>query len=338
MEPTSRLGVVIPVLNEAEHLPLLLEDLLGQDLEPERFVVMILDGGSVDQTEAMAREALATAPFEVLHVANTERTVPYARNLALELLPPDVDLLVELIGHVRIPHDHLRLRLTSWQKAVESHGEGLAAVGVRVNGPDRVASATERWIDGALRSALGSGGGQFARFDRLESTKVPAFATHRRTAVASIGGWDVRWSTSQDSDLSMRLLKAGFVLLRDPSLTVNMARRSTLTSHWRMSVRYGYWRGRLLRHHPSRADPREFAPLFGALLSLLLYLTAPATALWPIIAYAASIGTVGAIASISSRRVGGLFGVPLALCMLHTGFTIGLLRSLIGWAPTSKDR
>ena len=193
MEPTSRLGVVIPVLNEAEHLPLLLEDLLGQDLEPERFVVMILDGGSVDQTEAMAREALATAPFEVLHVANTERTVPYARNLALELLPPDVDLLVELIGHVRIPHDHLRLRLTSWQKAVESHGEDLAAVGVRVKGPDRVASATERWIDGALRSALGSGGGQFARFDRLESTKVPAFATHRRTAVASIGGWDVRW-------------------------------------------------------------------------------------------------------------------------------------------------
>ena len=260
MEPTSRLGVVIPVLNEAEHLPLLLEDLLGQDLEPERFVVMILDGGSVDQTEAMAREALVTAPFEVLHVANTERTVPYARNLAMELLPPDVELLVELIGHVRIPHDHLRLRLTSWQKAVESHGEGLAAVGVRVNGPDRVASATERWIDGALRSALGSGGGQFARFDRLESTKVPAFATHRRTAVASIGGWDVRWSTSQDSDLSMRLLKAGFVLLRDPSLTVNMARRSTLTSHWRMSVRYGYWRGRLLRRTAFRG-PVVLAPL-----------------------------------------------------------------------------
>ena len=65
------------------------------------------------------------------------------------------------------------------------------------------------WIEGALRSPIGSGGGQFQRFVGRHQTKVPAFCLHNVEALKSVDGWDERFITSQDSDLSMRLISAG---------------------------------------------------------------------------------------------------------------------------------
>ena len=45
----------------------------------------------------------------------------------------------------------------------------------------------------------------------------PPFVMHRRAAVEAVNGWDTSFITSQDSDLSMRLLKAGYSLYRHPS-------------------------------------------------------------------------------------------------------------------------
>ena len=53
----SLLGVVVPTLNEAEHLPALLDD-LGELAVPHR--VVVADGGSTDATRELARRAGAT--------------------------------------------------------------------------------------------------------------------------------------------------------------------------------------------------------------------------------------------------------------------------------------
>ena len=50
--PPARVGVVVPALDEADHLPYLLEDLSGLRLE---HVVLVVDGGSGDGTVAAAR-------------------------------------------------------------------------------------------------------------------------------------------------------------------------------------------------------------------------------------------------------------------------------------------
>ena len=168
--------------------------------------------------------------------------------------------------------------------------------------------------------------------------KVPAFATHRRTSVEAVGGWNTEFATSQDSDLSMRLLESGGIIERDPTVTVRMHRRTSLLGHWRMAVRYGYWRGRLLRVHPRRADPREFAPMFGAFLCGVLALTVPDYLTYPVLAYLAVLLAAGLGSVVHSRRITGVLGVPLCLVMLHTGFTLGLLRSLFLGPPRKRDR
>ena len=171
-----------------------------------------------------------------------------------------MEFLVEMIGHATVGHDHLEQRLNAWDGCLGEAGEKLAGVGVQVLPGDQTSSRTA--LDrGCLASPLGQSGGQFSVFSGREPTKVPAFVMHRRSSVDAVGGWDASFITSQDSDLSMRLLKSGYLLYRDASVSVRMQKRDTLGNWWKMGHRYGFWRTKVLLKHPDEQRGRNFFPL-----------------------------------------------------------------------------
>jgi hypothetical protein len=78
--------------------------------------------------------------------------------------------------------------------------------------------------------------------------------------------------------------------------------------------------------------------MFGAVLCGVLALTVPDGVAYPIIAYLAVLLAAGLGSVVHSRRISSVLGVPLCLVMLHTGFTLGLLRSLFLGPPRKRDR
>lgn len=335
-------ATVVPVLNEATYIEACLKSLIAQSLSPEQHMVLVFDGGSTDSTRNIVERMILLSketggPRIELH-DNPGRFVSQARNLALELLPTSVQFTVEMIGHSTVDPDHLELRLSEWKLIQEEHSNPLGAVGVKVLPRKGEHGWVESWIEGCLKSPLGSGNGQFDGFRKRGPTQVPAFAMHSRKAVESIHGWDVDFITSQDSDLSMRLLNAGFVLARTPATHVRMVKRSTLGKWWKMGHRYGFWRMKILRKYPKRTSLREFLPWFGALSTFTLFaLQSPYAGVLPA-CYLTVLSLEGLRGALMSKRFSLVLGIPVCLFMLHSSFSVGLLDGLVRKGRAPKDR
>ncbi|DAC20870.1 MAG TPA: glycosyltransferase, partial [Candidatus Poseidoniales archaeon] len=81
------LATVIPVYNEAEHIEACLMSLLHQTFPSSKHMILVVDGHSSDNTVELVNNIIqrhqgAEWP-QVQLLANPERSVAHARNLAL---------------------------------------------------------------------------------------------------------------------------------------------------------------------------------------------------------------------------------------------------------------
>jgi len=340
------IATVIPVLNEEGHIGKCLDSLILQDYPAKDHMILVLDGGSTDNTideiNLVIEKSKQNNGPQIELAQNPAKYVSNARNLALELIPPSVTHMIELIGHSIVPQNHISARMSSWGK-IEAEGKEnnlppLGALGVKVVSRQGKLGMFESWVEGALSSPLGSGGGQFDNFKSSSSTKIPAFATHLRSAVVDVGGWDESFISCQDSDLSMRMIEQGYSLMRCPKTTVSMAKRTSLTRWWKMGHRYGFWRTKIVLRHPKRISLREYAPWFGAIFTALLFSVSSSYWMIPPLMYGVVLFLEALRCSINNRRISHLLGVPICLMMLHTSFSVGLLDGLIRKGRESSDR
>ena len=188
------IATVIPVLNESEYITACLDSLVAQTYPASHHMIFILDGGSSDNTtelveEAILRSAQANGPKIELH-SNPGKFVAQGRNKALELMPSTITHVLELIGHSTVDAHHLEVLVEEWSRISTMEAQQLGALGSRVLPRKGELDTVESWVEGALCSPLGSGGGQFDRFTTSAPCKIPAFVLHSRHAVVDVGGWD----------------------------------------------------------------------------------------------------------------------------------------------------
>ena len=98
----------------------------------------------------------------------------------------------------------------------------------------------ESWVESVLSSPIGSGNGQFDNFTGTNQTTTPAFCLHSVSALKKVGGWDESFITSQDSDLSMRLLEHGFSNWRTDFYSCQHGQENKYGFLGKMGFRYGF--------------------------------------------------------------------------------------------------
>lgn len=332
---------IIPVLNEADSISDCLTSLCNQSYPAKLHQIHIFDGGSTDDTWKLAEDFIKTKPNsypEIFLHHNPGKYVAEARNLSLEVVPKTVEYFLEIIGHCLVSRDHIDSLVKTMGQLQQSTNNNVGALGVSVVSKGGNLALVESWIEAGMLSPLVRGNGQFAIFSGVEETNVPAFCLHYRKALTDVGGWDTRFITSQDSDISMRMKKHGYQLFRTGSVKVKMAKRSTLTSWSKMGFRYGFWRTKLMKRHLERASIREFLPWFGVVLTLLLLFSANKYWWLPPCLYLAVISLEGIRSAIVTRKISSIVGVPLVIICLHTSFSIGLLYGLFGKTRSFNER
>ncbi len=246
----ASVSIVVTTLNEAKHLPDLLDSLAAQ--EPP-FEVLIVDAGSTDGSQDLVRRfARHDDRFKLLHVPGRRGT---SRNVGAERA---TGTYLAFIDGDCIANAH-------WLRRLRENAEPKAVVAGRT-------TVFGYWA--------------FERLQRVElehrghDVSVPSSnLLYPRDAFLRIGGFDERFITAEDIDLNFRAVEAGLRIKIANDAIVYHRARDSVTGFLRQAYWNGYGRKQLTLKHGalwSEYSLRQLAQAqlhFWGLLRLISALT-----------------------------------------------------------------
>ena len=324
-------SVVMPVLNEGDHLRAALDAINAQTYPRQRIEILIVDGGSTDTTVEVAhRRSNTDDRIRILggHGVNT----PMAMNVGLQQARGS--LVAKIDGHGWMDPEYI-------ERAVRAltDDEALGCVGGRI--VPRANGATERAIAMARFSALGVGSGVYTLAPRPQITTTVQCGVYRRDALRAVDGFDPTMAYGEDEELNHRLRVAGWLILMDPAMTFNYRVRRSIGDLYRQYFRYGRARVSVIKKHPRFFRVKHVVPA-GTLLGIgfAASLTAAGVRHRGLLALPLGYGSVVAVGSavLSVRqRFARVDLVAAALVALHVGYGLGSLRGLLAVLTTRRQ-
>jgi glycosyltransferase involved in cell wall biosynthesis len=323
---TERVSIVVPMLNEVEHVEALVEDIARQDIagSPE---VLVADGRSTDGSPEVLRRAAERAGLDLTIVDNPGRRVSTGLNRCVRLAAGDV--IVRMDCHTRYPPDYLRRCVTALFET------GAWNVGGQISAHGR--TRMERAVACAMDSPFGGIGWRpaDAGAGRRDVGNVP-FGAFRAEAFAAAGLYDESLLRNQDHDLNVRILAAGGRIVLDPEIRVHYVPRGSLRAVARQYYEYGLWKTTVARKHRRVINARSVAaPAFVAsLLGLAAASIASQTARRALVAelaiYTACSVAFGFAALRGRREPVSLLPRVLAVFpTFHVAYGVGAIRALV---------
>jgi len=315
MKSWPSVSVMIPVLNEADHLAAAVESVLHQDYPGEIEVVLAI-GPSRDGTEGIAKR-LADKDSRVILVENPTGRTASALNLAIK--KSRYEYIVRLDGHSEIDRNYIRNAIeTLLTTGAVNVGGVMAAEGI---------TRFQRAVARAMRSVLGVGSSRFHTGGEAGESDTVYLGVFKRDALEAIGGFDERFTRAQDWELNYRLRSNGGKVWFDPRLHVTYRPRKNFRLLAKQYFEYGRWRRAVSRRHLGTVNLRYLAaPLAVSinLLSILLAITSHPLFIAPLLGYLAIV-TLGAL--ITGKDLVERLLLPFVLVTMHMSWGVGFLTS-----------
>ncbi len=221
--------VVIPCLNEADHIGALLNQ-LRPAAERLKARVVVVDGGSSDGTQAIVRKISLNNPRIVL-LDNPKRIQSAAVNLAVSLYAGGAEFLIRIDAHGRYPDDYCD-RLVEEARAI---GADSVVVSMRTTGTGAIQLAAAAAQD----FRLGTGGSSHRHASTGAWVDHGHHALMQISAFKVVGGYDETFSHNEDAELDHRLRQAGFRIWLSGRTHMVYYPRSSLYGLYLQYLNYG---------------------------------------------------------------------------------------------------
>ncbi|HEY3442733.1 MAG TPA: glycosyltransferase [Paludibaculum sp.] len=265
------LTVLLPTYNREPLLKEAIESLFQQTLDPRRFVVLVIDNCSADNTPQMIEEIRARSPFEIIYKRMEKNGGCFGSlNVGIEESQTEI--------------------IASFDSDCWADPKWLE------NGLDGFKDGDVAFVAGHIADKPGQPVGFFSVRNGAPSGENPFYPSgncfYRKSVVKQFGGFDEKLSYGDmgtspigcaDSDLAWRMVEAGLKhVYRGDSVVYHEVTTLKpvpwLKVHWRMvSI------PALIRRHPGLRSHLKWGlfflpgsiPFYVALLSLLLALSSP---------------------------------------------------------------
>lgn len=325
----TEVSIVIPTLNDGETLEACLQSLDSQKYPEEKYEVIIVDGGSDDETLKIADEHDCRILFE------DTGTISYARELGVK--KSDGSYIAFTDADCVVPEDWL-LKLTS---TIETDKDIAGVGGPNVTPQDDKTFAQAVGDFFELFSKVGARYG----FTGDEITEVHHNPTcnvmYKRDVLEEVGGFNEQLVTVDDEEMDYRIREHGYRLLFRPDIPVDHYRRPTWRSFQQMAYTYGYGRGQAVRIHSELGKWFHYGPtIIGVVVLCLLFgaLLTPIPLFLPIILVLLGEVSILGIASFMRFRTNrSLARYYLLINIWHIFWAIGFARGIFNPPTTGTD-
>lgn len=310
------MSILLPVLDEVEHIEACLASLLGQDY-PGRIEVLVAEGGSRDGTRGRL-DGVAGRDGRVRIVDNPRRRQADGLNRAA--CEAAGEILVRADAHTTYAPDYVRSSIAVLAET------GAVAVGGRLWPVGR--TATGRAVAAAMRSPLAIGPGRFHHAERRELVDTVYLGAFRRDDFLAHGGFrSLPSGMAEDADLYWRWGQAGRDVVVDPRIRSTYRPRETLRAFIRQNWRYGLGKAEMLWLNGRLPSWRPLAPL--ALVAGLLVATGLG-ARGHRVPLAGLLGSwTGLVGTVALRGGANPLRIAAAVACMHLAYGAGLAYGLL---------
>jgi glycosyltransferase involved in cell wall biosynthesis len=321
-----QVSIIVPMLNEADHVERLVADVAGQDYA-DIHELLIADGGSDDGSVEILEHAAAEHDVRLTVIHNPARWVSHGLNACIARSSGDV--IVRMDCHARYSRDYVSRCVAALQETgAWNVGGTLTAVG---------RTPTERAVACAMETPFGGIGWtrHSSRPERVEVDTV-TFGAFPRDVFERVGGFDEGLVRNQDNDLNARLRLAGGKVVLDPAINVEYVPRGTYRRLFRQYYEYGLWKGRVSAKHGRVLNVRSVVPLsFVASVAALASLAPSSPSARRLLRY--ELGTYGlscvafAVLGVVRRQEDPALipRVAVAFPVFHVAHGLGMARALL---------
>jgi succinoglycan biosynthesis protein ExoA len=303
-------SVVMPVLNEEQHLEHAVRAIFAQDY-PGPMEVRLALGPSTDATNDVAARLQADEP-RLGTVDNPTGKTPAALNAAIRATSGE--LVVRVDGHSVLSPGYITRAVETLQRT------GAANVG----GVQKAVGTTrfEEAVATAMASPFSMGGARFHTGGDEGPVDTVYLGVFRRDAIEQVGLFDESLIRNQDYELNIRLRDAGYTVWFDPELKVEYRPRPTLRALARQYAEYGAWKRHVLRLHPKSIKLRQIIPPITLITLVASIVLAP----WiPIVFVAPTIYLASIAAASIIKAPRQAFRLAVIFPTIHMSWAWGFL-------------
>ena len=323
------ISVIIPVLNEQNHLAAAVKSVLGQKYAGDIEVLLAL-GPSRDNTNQVATE-LAQTDKRIRLIENPRGLTTVGLNEAVRQSKHSI--IVRIDAHSEPTAGYLAngVRVLLERKA-DLVGGIMDAKGT---------SAFQKAVAWAYTSRFGIGGAKFHVGGDEGEAESAYLGIFQKSALERVGGYDESIVRGEDWDLAQRIKKTGGLVWFSPELKVTYWPRGTWSKLAKQFMSTGIWRGDLTRRNASGASLRYWIPpvLVGAVAwGLFLLAGGHWYGILPAAVYLMGVAFLASTASGLSlkSRVALLIALPTMHFAWGLGFWRGYFFTALGIVDKSR--
>lgn len=318
-------AIVIPTLNEERFISRCLNSIIKQTYEFEKMDVMIIDGGSKDNTKDIVAE-YQKSHQNIRFIENKKKIQSVAFNIGFK--KSTAPYIIRLDAHAEYDSKYISLCIENL-KQDEKRGN----VGGRCNILPFNQSIWAQTNAILNHSRFGIGGAAFRVSNEAHNTDSVPFGAFPRKVIDQIGGMREDLPRGEDNEYNSRIRKAGYKIFFDPNIISSYFARPTLGASCKQMYANGNSIGYLYYIDREAIGIRHLVPLLFVVSGLFSIII---SVLWSPFCYVFCGGLAlyliaDAMASIMGAKDNVKCTLPLFILFfcVHVSYGMGTIAGLI---------